>query len=120
MAKPPTSGRTNPGVLKHIASGVLATPEFRPLRALATVDNEDELRAEMLARLDDIYDRAIKRERTVGKDQHVVLDPDGNTATKVVEVAASILGVKVKVRQPGGSGNAFDPTPFAAPLKEVS
>ena len=99
------------------ANGDISLPAFKPLKELATVTNEDDLRREMLARLDDIYDRAVGRERTIGKNQDIIKDPDSHSACKVVEIASEILGVKVGKRPTGG---AFDPSVFSQPAKEAS
>jgi hypothetical protein len=90
-------------------------PKFRQLKELAKVDDPDELLGEMLARLDEIYSMAMSRARTVGKDQTVIMDPDGHTACKVVEIASNILGVKPKVAK----GGLFDPAHFGQPRNEV-
>jgi len=99
------------------ANGTVALPAFRPLAELSTVEDDEELKREMLARLDEIYDRALNRERTIGKDQRVIVDPDSHSACKVVEIASDILGVKMGQRPKGAP---FDPAVFAAPAKEAS
>jgi hypothetical protein len=99
------------------ANGDINLPAFRPLKDLAAVTDDDELRREMLARLDDIYRLATTRERTIGKDQRVIVDPDSNAACKVVEIASDILGVKVGKRT---RGDAIDPSVFAPVKVEAS
>lgn len=99
------------------ANGDIKLPAFRPLAELALVTDDDSLKREMLARLDWIYDKAMNRERTVGKDQNIILDPDSHSACKVVEIASEILGVKVGKRPTGG---VFDATIFDKPAKEAS
>jgi hypothetical protein len=115
-AKAPSPTRAGVTPLRDVIADA-TLPAFKPLRELATITDDDELRRQMLARLDDIYDRAIRRERTVGKDQNVVLDPDSHSACKVVEIASDILGVKVGKR---GGGGAFDPSVFQPAKVEAS
>lgn len=103
-------------VSAHVAKGDLKLPEFKLLRDLSSVDNEDELRGEMLARLEAIWTLAAGRARTVGKDQTIIQDPDGSTMVKVIEVASSLLGVKARTMRGAGM---FNPEVFNQPAAQL-
>lgn len=70
------------------------SPLFRSLRDIDRIEDPDARLAAALDRLDSISKMALGRERTVGKDQHVILDPDCNAAVKVEEVAHRLLAIE--------------------------
>lgn len=92
------------------------SPLFRSLRDIDAIDDPELRLQAALDRLDAISQMALGRQRTVGKDQHVILDPDCNAAVKVEEVAHRLLSVeprRVKLKPP--DLQAFEqPTPIRA------
>lgn len=91
------------------------SPLFLSLRDIDRIEDPELRLAAALDRLDAISRMALGRERTVGKDQHVILDPDCNAAVKVEEVAHRLLNVeprRIKARAP-------DLSAFNEPLKAV-
>ena len=91
------------------------SPLFKSLRDIDTIEDPELRLQAALDRLDYISQLALGRERTVGKDQHVIKDPDCNAACKVEEVAHRLLSVeprRVKLKPP-------DLDAFSTPLKAV-
>lgn len=70
------------------------SPLFKSLRDIDAIEDPDLRLAAALDRLDAISKLALGRERTVGKDQHVIMDPDCNAACKVEEVAHRLLAIE--------------------------
>jgi hypothetical protein len=74
---------------------------FRPLREIAAIADPEERRLAALDRLSSIQKVAANRSRTVGRNQEIVYDPDGNTILKAEEIIQRLL--------------AIDPAPPIAP-----
>lgn len=118
-ARPARPAAILPGHDGASTKALLNDPKFRSLASLAAEDMDDSVRlVELLKRLDDVYDRASGRQRTVGRDQAVIMDPDSNACVKVVEAAAAMLGVKVRAKPPGSG--LFDASAFTAKPDEAA
>jgi len=63
------------------------------LNEVAAIADPEERRLKMLERLEDIYGKAMGKCR-INKHGEEVPEPDCNAATKVVQVASSLLGVE--------------------------
>lgn len=85
---------TTPLVTQLLTADESKSPLFRSLRDIDRIEDPDARLAAALDRLDSISKMALGRERTVGKDQHVILDPDCNAAVKVEEVAHRLLAIE--------------------------
>lgn len=107
---------TRPSRSSTLTADEKLSPLFRSLREIDTIDDPEQRLQAALDRLDAISQMALGRQRTVGKDQHVILDPDCNAAVKVEEVAHRLLSVeprRVKLKPPDLA--AFEqPTPIRA------
>jgi hypothetical protein len=90
----------SPETARVLTADERASPLFRSLRDIDTIE-DDELRlAAALDRLDAISKMALGRVRTVGKDQREIIDPDCNAAVKVEEVAHRLLSIEPRKPRP--------------------
>lgn len=85
-------------------------------REIGKIKDPDQRRNALLDYYSYVFVGAMGRQRTVGKDQHVVMDPDSHAAIKAVDSAAPWLGIEVARPElkPPDLGAFEQPTPIRA------